>query len=143
MKGNFVSDPFLRGEGRCRVCDFAYSKLRADEVAEHRRYHKRYLEACDGVGAPIPERMRQEWRTDGFAIQGDTSVPLKDRVAGAETWLIAMYHEHLVDYLRYGGRRLDLCEFFTKHVEDKGRLSSFAPDVAAELRFRYSDNFIG
>jgi len=50
---------------------------------------------------------------------------------------------HLVDVLRYGGRRLDVCEFFTKHVEGWERLSNFQPDVAAELRFRYSDNFIG
>lgn len=143
MSTNFVPHPGLPGEGRCRICDMGYSKLRGNEVAEHRRYHKLYLKACDGVGAPVPERTREAWRRNGLALQNDTATPFKERLAAAERWLVAEHHEHLVDVLRYGVRRLDLCEFFTKNVEGRGRLSNFAPDVAAELRLRYSDNFIG
>lgn len=142
MRANFVPHSYLPGEGRCRICDMPYSKCHPDEVADHRGYHRRYLAACDGVGAPVPERTRHEMR-QGLAIQGDMTVPFKDRLASAEGWLVAEHHEHLVDVLRYGSPRLDLCEFFTKYVEGRGQLSNFAPDVAAELRLRYSDNFIG
>lgn len=143
MRANFIPHPTMRGEGRCRICDLPYSRFSPDEVAEHRRYHKRYLEACDRGGAPIPERTREAWRRDGLDIQADTTVPFKGRLAGAEKWIVAWHHDHLADHLLHGGRRLDLREFFTRYVEGRGALTNFAPDVAAELRLRYSDRFIG
>lgn len=137
-----MQHPDLEGYGRCRICDMPYRTFRADDVAEHRRYHGRHIAACKGAGAPAPERTRDDWRTNGLAIQDDMSVPFEERLAGAERWLVADYHEHLVSFLRFGGRRLDLREYFTRRVEGRSRLSNFAPDVAMELRLRYSDNFI-
>jgi hypothetical protein len=142
MRSNFVPHPSFAGEGRCRVCDLPYSQFIDKEVAQHRRYHARFLIACDTVGAPVPEATRDSWRQTGMAIQNDPRLPLKDRVAAAEAWLLAEHHEHLFAALLYVVKRLDVREYFTKRVEMRGFLANFEPDVAAELRLRYSDGFV-
>ncbi|MBI5543799.1 MAG: hypothetical protein HY901_07935 [Deltaproteobacteria bacterium] len=141
MKSNFVPHPNLAGDGRCRICDFAYSTLVPAEVAQHRRYHARYLAACGSVGAPMPTAERESRRQAGLAVQFNERIPLRERIAAAERWLEAEHHDHLAEVLLYGVQRLDLREYFTKHVEPS-RLSSFENDVAAELRLRYSDSFV-
>ena len=142
MRSNFIPHPTMRGEGRCRTCDFPFSKLIDAEVAQHAAVHKRYLALANSVGAPVPEATREEWRRTGLALQFLPDVPFKERLAGAERWLLAEHHEHLCRALLYGVKRLDLREYFTKCVEPS-RLGNFQPDVAAELRVRYSEGFIG
>jgi hypothetical protein len=141
MRSHFIPHPFLAGDGRCRICDLAYSQLIPAEVEHHRKFHERYLAACDAGVAPVPEAERQQRRASGLAVQFNNSVPFQDRLAAAESWLVASHHEHLFAVLLHNIRRMDLREYFTKHVKPK-RLTSFQPDVATELRFRYSDAFI-
>ena len=141
MTTHFIPHPFLAGDGRCRICDLPYSKNIEKEVRQHRGFHKRYLAACDAGFAPVPEAERQQRRASGLAVQFNDSVPFQDRLAKAEDWLAAAHQEHLFAVLLQGVRRVGLREYFTRHVEPD-RLSSFRPDVATELRFRYSNNFI-
>lgn len=143
MNSNFIPHPMMPELGRCRVCDMPFSKQIPKEVAGHLRFHKRYLEACDGAAAPVNEAERQRMRAEGLAPQFDEWVPFKDRLAAAERWLVAEHHEHLFHALLYEVKRLDLREYFTANVERRGRLGLFQADVATELRLRYSDNFIG
>lgn len=144
MKPNFVPHPYLAGEGRCRVCNLPYSKMIAKEVAVHRRFHGDYLRACAVGGAPMPETVRDAQARAGLAPQFAEGVSFKERLAGAEKWLEAVFHGYLFGALYHQVEHLmDLREYFTKRVEGRGRLGLFQPDVAAALRFRYSDNFIG
>lgn len=139
MRSNFVPHALQAGEGRCRICDLAYSQLIPKEVAVHRRFHRDYLSACDGVGAPVPEKVREKWREAGLAIQFAERVPFQERLDGAEKWLEAVYHSYLFGVLFHQlDRRMDLCEYFTKRVEGRDQLKKFQPDVAKEMRRRYS-----
>jgi hypothetical protein len=67
---------------------------------------------------------------------------LSERVRSAEMWLTAKHHEYLFGVLLYDVKhRLDLREFFTKRVEDRGLLrGNSAEDTAYEMRCRYSDH---
>lgn len=140
MKRNFVPHPSMPGEGRCRVCDLPYSKDIAAEVRRHRLFHRAYLLACDGVGAPAPEAVRDRWREEGLALQFLEGATFEERLAGAERWLVAQHHEHLFRALLYGVNRLALSEFISRHAEERGWLASFGCDVATALLSRYTDS---
>jgi hypothetical protein len=58
-RSNFIRMNARTGDGRCRVCDLPYSRMLAKEVREHREFHRRYRDACDGGGAPVNEAERQ------------------------------------------------------------------------------------
>ena len=140
-RSNFIEMITMPGEGRCRVCDYAYSINLPKEVKAHNEYHRRYLDACDGVGAPVNEAKRADMLEEGLRLQREGET-LAERVKGAEMWLVSKYHEHLVGVLlQYVGRRLDLREFFTR-MEDNGLKGRFDDDVAYEMRRRYSDHLM-
>ncbi|WP_426751128.1 hypothetical protein [Myxococcus sp. Y35] len=138
---NFIETIPATGDGYCRVCDHPYSKRLPDEEKAHRVYHRRYLRAVDGVGAPVPRHVRQEMTHEGLQKMrhGET---LEERVEGAELWLRARHHDHLEQVLRDGRERLDVMAFFTRMEED-GLEGRFADDVAQEMRRRYSVNWTG
>jgi hypothetical protein len=138
-RSNFIELDHRTGDGRCRICDLPYSKILANEVRDHREFHRRYLQACDSVGAPVNEAERKRLFAEGLWLQ-EHGLTLAERVKGAEMWLIAKYHEYLFGVLLYDVKhRLDLREFFTKRIEDRGLLlGNFAHDGAYEMRFRYS-----
>lgn len=56
-------------------------------------------------------------------------------------WLTGKHHDHLFGVLVYGGRRLDLREFFTR-MERGGLKGRFDDDVAEVMTFRYSDRLL-
>jgi len=140
-RSNFIELDHRTGDGRCRVCDLPYSKMLEKEVREHREFHRRYLDACDGVGAPVNEAERKRLFAEGLRLQERGST-LPERVKGAEMWLTAKHHEHLFGVLLYDVKhRLDLRAFFTNRIEDRDLLrGNFADDVAYEMRFRYSQS---
>jgi hypothetical protein len=137
MRRNFIE--ILDGAGRCRLCDFSYSREHPEEVREHRAYHHRYLEACDGVGAPVNrfERARMMEEGRGLLAHGGS---LTERVRGAERQLEALFHDHLAEVLLgHVSQRLDFCAFVTR-MDVSGRLDGrYEKDVADALRQRYSD----
>lgn len=137
MARNFIET--MDGAGRCRVCDFSYSREHPEEVLEHRAHHRRYLAACDGVGAPVNRFERARMMEEGTRIlaHGET---LAERVRGAERQLESLFHEHLAEVLLgHVSRRLDFREFVTR-MEVSDRLDGrYEKDVADELRQRYSD----
>jgi hypothetical protein len=138
-RSTFIEMPGMPGEGRCRICDLPYSRNLPREVANHREFHAKYLKACDGVGAPVPQRDRKRMIAEGLELQR-TGGTLDERVRGAELWLVGMHNDHLFGALLYGKRQLDLREFFTR-MEKDGLKGRFDDDVAAVLAFRYSDRF--
>lgn len=127
------------GEERCPVCDFAFSRALLREVREHRAYHRRYLVACDGSGAPAHRVVREQMMQEGAEPLAHGAT-LAERVRGAEQQLEALFHEHLAKVLLGRvPRRLDFREFVT-FMNKSGRLDGrYEQDVANELRQRYSD----
>jgi hypothetical protein len=137
MAGNFIE--LMGGNGRCRICDFSYSRERLEEVREHRAHHRRYLAACDGVGAPV-NRFERAWMMDEgtwLLAHGET---LSERVRGAERQLASLFHDHLAAVLLgHVSRRLDFRDFVTR-MDVSGALDGkYEKDVADELRHLYSD----
>jgi hypothetical protein len=137
MAGNFIET--IDGAGRCRICDFFYSRERLEEVREHRAHHRRYLVACDGVGAPVNRSERARMMEEGtwLLTHGET---LAERVRGAERQLASLFHDHLAAVLLgHVSRRLDFRDFVTR-MDVSGTLDGkYEKDVADELRHRYSD----
>jgi|GEM_PF-2048386 len=137
MRRNFIE--ILDGAGRCRICDFSYSREHPEEVREHRVHHRHYLKACDGVGAPVnrSERARMMEEGSGLLAHGGT---LAERVRGAERQLESLFHVHLAEVLLgHVSQRLDFCAFVTR-MDVSGRLDGrYEKDVADELRHLYSD----
>jgi hypothetical protein len=138
MRSNFVPHTYLAGEGRCRVCDLPYSKFIDKEVADHRRYHRLYLKACDTIGAPTPEHERARRRIAGLEVLR-TATTLKEKVRGAEMWFDAQYNDHVFGALYFEGSRLTRGEYFMR-LDARGSIKgSMDDDVAAVLREKYSD----
>ena len=137
MARNFIET--MDGAGYCRICDFSYSRERLEEVREHRAYHRRYLAACDGVGAPVHRSERARMMEDGtwLLAHGET---LAERVRGAERQLASLFHDHLAAVLLgHVSQRLDFRDFVTR-MDVSGTLDGrFEKNVADELRYRYSD----
>lgn len=137
MARNFIE--LMGGGGRCRICDFSYSRDRPDEVREHRAHHRRYLLACDGVGAPVNRSERARMMEEGtwLLAHGET---LAERVRGAERQLASLFHDHLAAVLLgHVSRRLDFRDFVTQ-MDVRGILDGkYEKYVADELRYRYSD----
>ncbi|HEX8823844.1 MAG TPA: hypothetical protein VF794_28245 [Archangium sp.] len=137
MAGNFIET--IDGAGRCRICDFFYSRERLEEVREHSAHHRRYLAACDGVGAPV-NRFERAWMMEEgteLLAHGET---LAERVRGAERQLASLFHDHLAAVLLgHVSRRLDFRDFVTR-MDVIGTLDGrFEKNVADELRHLYSD----
>jgi hypothetical protein len=128
------------GEERCPVCDFAFSRALPREVREHDAHHRRYLAACDGIGAPAHRVVREQMLREGaeLLVHGET---LAERVRGAEQQLEALFQEHLAHVLLgHASRRFNFREFVTS-MDRSGRLDGrYEQDVANELRQRYSDS---
>lgn len=137
MARNFIET--MDGAGRCRICDFSYSREKPGEVREHRAHHRRYLAACDGVGAPVNRSERARMMEEGtwLLAHGET---LAERVRGAERQLASLFHDHLAAVLLgHVSRRLDFRDFVTR-MDVSGTLDGkYERDVADELRQRYSD----
>ncbi len=137
MARNFIET--MNGAGRCRICDFSYSRERPDEARDHRAHHRRYLAACDGVGAPVNRSERARMMEEGTELlaHGET---LAERVRGAERQLESHFHDHLAAVLLgHVSRRLDFRVFVTQ-MDVSGTLDGkYEKGVADELRHRYSD----
>jgi hypothetical protein len=137
MARNFIET--VDGGGYCRICDFSYWPKQPDEVREHRAHHRRYLAACDGVGAPVNRSVRMRMMAEGTELlaHGET---LAERVRGAERQLESLFHDHLAEVLLgHVSRRLDFRDFVTR-MDVSGALDGkYEKGVADELRHRYSD----
>ena len=137
MARNFIKT--IDGAGRCRICDFSYSRERLEEVRAHRAHHRRYLAAWDGIGAPVNRSERARMMEEGTELlaHGET---LAERVRGAERQLESLFHDHLaLVLLGHVSRRLDFRDFVTR-MDVSGALDGkYEKDVADELRHRYSD----
>lgn len=137
MARNFIET--MGGAGRCRICDFSYSRERLEEVRAHRAHHRRYLAACDGVGAPVNRFERARMMEEGTWLLAHGAT-LAERVRGAERQLASLFHDHLAAVLLgHVFRRLDFRDFVTR-MDVSGTLDGrFEKEVADELRYRYSD----
>lgn len=138
MKPTFIENPFLSGEGRCGVCDYHYAQSDKKEVAAHRAFHRRYVAAAATGHAPVREELREAWWREAAAVLEDEDASRERRLQGAQKYLAHRYHGYLGSWLYYGGRRLDLWEYFTRWVDPKGLMDQFGRDVAAEMRREYS-----
>ena len=137
MARNFIE--LMGGNGRCRICDFSYSRERLEEARAHRAHHRRYLAACDGVGAPVNRSERARMMEEGtwLLAHGET---LAERVRGVEQQLASLFHDHLAAVLLgHVSQRLDFRDFVTR-MDVSGALDGkYEKDVADELRYLYSD----
>jgi zinc-finger of acetyl-transferase ESCO len=124
--------------GRCRICDFHYSKEDPGEAREHRSYHRRYLRACDVGSAPVHREDRERMMKERAELLKH-GVDFSDRMRGAELHLEALFHDHLAAVLQGIESRKSYYELVT-FLDTSGRLHGrFDPDIADELSHRYSN----
>ncbi len=136
MPSNFIE--ITNWYGRCRICDFHYSKEDPDEAREHRSYHRRYLQACDALSAPVSRADRERMMKEGAELLKH-GVDFSERIRGAVLQLEALFHEHLAAVLRGTESRRSYFELVTC-LDSSGRLDGrFDPDIADELSHRYSN----
>jgi hypothetical protein len=133
--GNFIE--ITNRRGRCRICDFHYSKDDPDEARQHRSYHRRYLQACDDLSAPIHRAEREQMMKEGGEMLKHGS-DFPERVRGAEHQLEALFHEHLAAVLGGSEPRRSFSEFLTDLDISGGLDSRYEKDVADELRHLHS-----
>lgn len=136
MRSNFIE--ITSGYGRCRICDFPYSKDEPAEAREHRSYHRRYLRECDEGWAPVNRADRKQMMEEGAELLRHGAT-FSERMRGAELQLEALFHEHLVAVLRGTESRRLFFELVTD-MDTSGRLDGrYEKDIADELRHRYSN----
>jgi len=125
MTRNFIET----GAGRCRICDFSYSRDRPQEVREHRAHHHRYLEACDGVGAPVNrfERARMMEEGTGLLAHGTT---LAEQVKGAERQLASHFHARRGCLTASWGRGSTASSTFRSWCSEKRVMAKWSPRAA-------------
>jgi zinc-finger of acetyl-transferase ESCO len=136
MRSNFIE--ITNSYGRCRICDFHYSKDEPAEAREHRGYHKRYLRECDEGWAPVNREDRERMMKEGAELLRHGAT-FSERMRGAELQLESLFHDHLAAVLRGTESRRSYFELVTD-MDTSGRLDGmFDPDIADELSHRYSN----
>jgi rubredoxin len=136
MRSNFIE--ITDWYGRCRICDFRYSKDQPDEVCQHRRYHRSYLQACDDLSAPVHRADRERMMKEGAEVL-EHAATFSERIRGAELQLEALFHDHLAAVLRRTESRRSYFELVTD-MDTSGRLDGrYEKDIADELSHRYSN----
>jgi hypothetical protein len=136
MRSNFIK--ITNSYGRCRICDFHYSKDEPAEAREHRGYHRRYLRECDEGWAPVHRADRERMMREGSELLKH-GLDFSERIQGAIIQLEALFHDHLAAVLQGLETRKSYYELVT-FLDTSGRLHGrFDPDIANELSHRYSN----
>jgi hypothetical protein len=143
MKTDFNEHPFLRGHGRCRVCDLVYCREDKRERSRHRAFHKRYIDAAAAGNAPMPEEMRDQLCDEAGAVVKDPTASTERRLEAARKHFTYLYHCYLVSWISSGGIRMDPWDFYTARIEPRDGLGQFGRDAAEWMWREYSINSYG